>query len=80
MPHQSETLNDIAISTLTEIDSAQRVANGQNDYGSAMGCCDEMDLIQEDLRRSLLSIRLRAWRLKYRIQKHCEEKAGTQPR
>ena len=68
MPND-QTLNDLAVETLTCLKEAQNAGAKYNDFGSVLGVRDEIELIESELRDSLNRAGLRLSRLCYRIRK-----------
>lgn len=66
---KDETLNDLAVDTLTVLNDTKKRAHNYNDFGSVLGVRDEMDRIEKDLEDALRAARRRLRYLRHRIDK-----------
>ena len=66
---KDQTLNDLAVETLSEIAEAKKAGSNYNDFGSVLGVRDEIERIEQELRQTLNRVGLRASYLKMRIHK-----------
>lgn len=65
----NQTLNDLAVETLSELKEVRRLSHQYNDFGSILGVRDEMELIEQELQETLDRVGLRCMYLKMRIGK-----------
>lgn len=65
----NQTLNDLALETLSELKEVRRLSHQYNDFGSILGVRDELGLIERELQETLDRVGLRCMYLKMRIGK-----------